>query len=121
MIDLYDSDIIAIDEGPYAWMRQHQGSAMNVDAFVRGAEEQFAEIGFDAKVKCYTTTESGTYAFDVEINGRIDKAHQFDYDRMVHEVTHNILEDPDAETGFIKADAAADRKAAGKHVHKGCG
>jgi hypothetical protein len=121
VIDLYDSDMVAIDKGPAAWMARHQGSSMNVDAFVRGAEEQFAEIGLDAKVKTYTTTEDGTYGFDVEIRGRLDRGHQFDYDRMVHEVTNNILEDPDAETGFIKVDAAAERKAAGKHVHKGCG
>lgn len=89
-IDLYDHDLLAIDKGPVAWMTRHQGSSMGLEHFRRAAEEQFAEVGFRATVKCYETNEAGTYAFDIEINGRIEK-HDFDFDRQVHEVTSGVL------------------------------
>lgn len=117
MIDIYDSDVIAIDQGPMKWMVAKQGTGMDLESFRRGAVEQFAEIGFDATVKCFETDEAGTYAFDVEINGRIDPKFRFDNDRMIHEVVNNLLDDPDAEKGFIKSPDGAEAAAA-RHKHK---
>jgi hypothetical protein len=118
MIDIYDSDIVKIDEGPMKWMVSKQGTGMSLESFRRGAVEQFAEVGFRANVKTYETTEAGTYAFEVEILGRVDPKFVFDNDQMIHEVTRNVLDDPDQETGFIKSpmgtEAAAARQ---KHKH----
>jgi hypothetical protein len=101
MIDIYDHEVVEIDKGPVAWMTRMQGSSMPLDEFVRTAEGKFAEIGFKATVKCFETSEPGTYAFDIDITGRTHTTGEFDYDRMVHEITTNLLDDPTAETGFI--------------------
>lgn len=115
-LDLYDSDILAIEKGPLAWMKAKQASAMPLEEFRRTAIAKFAEIGLDADVLTYTTTERGTFAFDVEIRGRLAK-HEFDYDRQVHEVTHNILELSDQDGGVIKSDPAALAGEPHKHKH----
>jgi hypothetical protein len=115
MIDFYDSEVEKIDKGPLAWMLAHQSTRMSLDAFKRGAEEQFAEVGFDATVKCFETSEPGTYAFDVEINGRLDPDFRFDPDRMVHEVVHDLL--GTGESGFLKTPTADARAAARPHRH----
>lgn len=118
MIDIYDSDIIKIDEGPMKWMVSKQGTGMDLESFRRGAVEQFAEVGFHANVKTYETSEAGTYQFEVEILGRVDPKFVFDNDRMVHEVTHNILDEPGVEKGFIKSPMGAEAAAARyKHKH----
>lgn len=104
MIDLNDEDILRIERGPFAWMRTKQRSSMSLEGFRRAAIEQFAEVGFRAEVKAWTTTQEGVYAFDVEITGRTDYAKPFDPDQFVHEVQHNLLELPDKEAGVIKTD-----------------
>lgn len=106
MIELYDHEVIAIDKGPVAWMTQQQGSAMSLEEFRIAAEGKFADIGILASVKTFETSEPGTYAFDVEIYGRTH-AHEFDFDRQVHEVVNNLLDDPGQEKGFINTEAAA--------------
>lgn len=115
MIDIYDSDLIKMDKGPVAWIARHQGTSMSLDAFKRGAEEQFAEIGFDVTLKCYETTQPGVYAFDVEFNRRVDPDFRFDPDRMVHEVTNDLLDT--GEAGFIKTPTAEAKAAARPHKH----
>jgi hypothetical protein len=116
LIDIYDSDMIAMDQGPVAWMAAHQGRSMNLDAFKQGAEEQFREVGFDATVKVFETSEPGTFAFDVEINHRVDPGFRFDPDRQVHEVTRDLL--GTGESGFIKTPTAEMQAAArAKHKH----
>lgn len=115
--NLYDSDILAIEKGPMAWMQTQQRSRRHLDDFVRGAKEKFAEIGFNANIKTYDTNEDGTFAFEVEILGRLENR-AFDYDRQVHEVTNNILELPDQAGGVIKTDEAMLRVARNqKHKH----
>lgn len=114
MQQLYDHEIDAIDKGPVKWMIEKQHTAMDLEDFRKGAEEKFAEIGIEARVNAWTTTESGTFAFEVDILGRMDKKHVFDYDRQVHEVVNNYLQDPDADTGFIKTDFSKFEK---PHTH----
>lgn len=121
LINLYDSDILRIDQGPLAWMLSRQGIRMNVEEFRRTVVDKFAEIGFIAVIKTYDTTENETYAFDVEIQGRIEP-HDFDFDRMVHEVQNNLLDDPDQEKGPISTrEAAAEFRAAHPDAHQGHG
>lgn len=118
MIDLYDSDIIKIDEGPMKWMVAKQNTSMSLESFRRGAVEQFAEVGFLANVKTYETSEAGTFQFEVEILGRVDSKFVFDKDRMVHEVTNNLLNEPGIDKGFIKSPTGAEAAAAHvKHKH----
>lgn len=104
-IELYDSDIDKIQRGPYAWMQAKQQTRMPLEDFRRGAIEEFAKAGFRADVRAYTTTEEGLYAFDVQIEGRLEDNHQFDYDRMAHEVRSNLLDLPGEDNTIIRADA----------------
>jgi regulator of RNase E activity RraB len=101
--DLYDHEIDAMDKGPVKWMQQMQGTRMDLETFRKTAIGKFAEVGFKVDVKAWTTNDEGTVAFDIDIIDRIEK-HEFDFDRQVHEVVNNYLNDPDAETGFIKTD-----------------
>jgi hypothetical protein len=124
VIDLHDSEILAIEKGPMAWMEQNQGSYRDLEDFRRAAIDKFGEIGFQVRLKCYDTNQAGCYAFDVEIYGRVPGSQKFDPDRQVHEVTHNILDLPDQEKGFIKTDkkmfedlAAGNVSAGQKHRH----
>jgi hypothetical protein len=107
-IEIYDHEVLEIDKGPVRWMTQKQGTTMSLESFRRAVVEQFEDIGFRATVKTYETTERGTFAFDVEINGRCERK-AFDYDQMVHEVTSNLLNDPAEPTGFINTREAAAR------------
>lgn len=122
IIDLYDSEILELEK-VLEWMRKRQGQRMDLEDFRRAAKEKFAEAGFKVDIRVFTTTEEGVYHFEPQIEGRIEKR-EFDYDRMVHEVTGNILELPDQDKGVIKADAALaqmerDRKSGRtpKHTH----
>lgn len=116
ILNILDSEIIAIDEGPVKWAKQQQSTSMDLEAFRRGVIEKFADVGFLANVLCYETTEKGVYAFDFEIYGRTERK-EFDFDRMVHEVTSNLLDDPDQEKGFIASPMGAEAAAA-QHRHK---
>lgn len=103
-IQLYDSEIEAMDRGPLKWLVAQQGKPMVLDTFVRTVVGKFDEIGLRSRVNTYETTEPGTYAFDIVINGRhVEK--EFDFDRMVHEVQNNLLDIP-GEGGTIKSDLA---------------
>lgn len=119
LTDLYDSDILAIEKGPLAWMQSQQRMAKDLDNFVRAAKDKFEDIGIRANIKTYDTNEDGTFAFEVEILGRTERR-DFDYDRMVHQVTNNILELPDQDGGIIKTDEAM-LKAAQKSFRHGHG
>lgn len=120
-VELYDSDLLAIERGPLAYMQSRQFSRMNLEEFRVATKEKFEDIGFRVNVKCYDTDVSDTYAFDVEILEKLEKR-AFDFDRQVHEVTRNILELPDQEGGFIKTDASMmqmlkNEREHGKHKH----
>jgi hypothetical protein len=119
LLDLYDSEVLAIEKVA-DWMKAQQRTPRHLDSFVRESENRFAEAGFKARVKTYSTNEDGTFAFEVEILDRLDRR-AFDYDRQVHEVTNNLLELP-GEGGIIKADSAqlkalANQRKAHGHGH----
>lgn len=120
-VELYDSDLLALEQGPMAWMKSKQQSSMNLEDFRRAVVEKFADAGFKVDVKVFDTNQEGVYAFDVEIREKIERK-AFDFDRQVHEVTRNILELPDQEGGFIKTDQAMmemlrKEREQGKHRH----
>lgn len=120
-VELYDSDLLAIERGPLEWMKSKQTTRVDLEGFRRAVVNQFGHIGFRVDVKVFETDQADVYAFDVEIREKLERK-EFDYDRMVHEVTRNILELPDQDGGFIKADEALARMAReerfhGKHKH----
>lgn len=115
-INLYDHEILKIEQGPLAWMQDRQWTQMDLEGFRKAVVEQFAEIGLDVRVNCWETDQPKVYAFDVVIQKRNDRAAPWDPDRMVHEVTRNILEIPGQEPGFIKTDKAM-RDTQARHRH----
>ncbi len=120
-VELYDSDLLVMEQGPLAWMRSKQQSSMNLEDFRRAVVEKFADVGFKVDVKVYDTNQEGVYAFDVEIREKIEKK-AFDFDRMTHEVVNNILELPDQAGGWIDTDKAMmemlrKEREQGKHRH----
>lgn len=124
MLEVNDSEILAIERGPLAYAQKHQGSHRDLEDFRRAIVAQFGEIGFQANVKCFETNQPGCYAFDFEITGRVPGSQGFDPDRQVHEVVNNILELPDQEGGWIKTDkgmiedlASGNATAKEKHSH----
>lgn len=121
-VDLYDTDILAIEKGPLAYMRSKQFERMDLEDFRKTTQERFEQLGFRVNVKCYDTDQSGVYAFDVEILGRTSQK-SFDYDRMTHEVVNNVLALPDQAGGWIDTDKALmdmlkkEREHGKKHRH----
>lgn len=107
-VELYDSDLLAIEKGPLNWMGKRRGQRMNLENFRKAVVDQFAMVGFVVDVKCYDTNETEVYAFDVEIKSRTE-AQAFDYDRMRHEVVNNLLDIPGVTKGeLIKAPTKAE-------------
>lgn len=120
-IDLYDTDILAIEKGPLEWMKSKQFERMDLEDFRRTTQERFEQIGFRVNVKCYDTDQADVYAFDVEILGRTNQK-SFDYDRMTHEVVNNVLALPDQAGGWVDTDKAMmemlkKEREHGKHKH----
>jgi hypothetical protein len=103
-VDLYDSDILAMEAGPIRYAQARQGKMLNIDRFVKDLEEQFAVIGLGVEVQVHTTEQENTWAFKVEIQRRLTP---FDVDRMRHEVVNNVLDMPGEEKGHtIDVDAS---------------
>lgn len=103
LVDINDSDILRIEEGPIRWARAQQFKRMDLDAFRRDLIDKFAQVGFKADVLVYSTDAGpDVFAFDMVIQDRLDG--EFDPDRQVHEVVNNILELPDQDKGWIKTD-----------------
>jgi hypothetical protein len=115
LVNLYDSDIDRIQRGPLAWMRSQEGKHMDLEDFRKTAVAKFADIGLRTNVKCYETNVSDVYAFEAEIQERLEKR-DFDYDRQIHEVVNNYLELPGEEKGFIKTSEGMEN-ALNKHGH----
>ena len=105
-IDLYDHEIIAITGISNKLMERHAGQWRNYRDIEREIHDRFNEAGFLVYVNWYYwmidgQTQEGCLP-EITVIGRTEK-HDFDHDRQVHEVTHNILEIPGAE-GVIKTD-----------------
>lgn len=105
LVELHDSDILAIESGPLAWANRQVGTTRNIDQFTKDLTEQFAEIGFKIEAQVWTTEQSDTWAFKLVIQKRIGK--EFDPDRQVHEVVNNILDIPGEEAGHVVDTGAA--------------
>jgi hypothetical protein len=104
-IDLYDHEIIAID-GVLEKLRFKQGHRHNYNDLEREIRERFAEIGLVVSVTWREYAIGGVKQEgampDITPVARTEP-HEFDHDRQVHEVTHNILDIPGQE-GVIKTD-----------------
>lgn len=108
MIDLYDTEILAMEKVLEALERSSEGAFVDRDAWTREVKERFAEIGLVVDVKWWRTNEAGVLAPDIEIVGRVSKDDEFDHARMAHEVQHDVLDL--GEGGIIKAELPVDRK-----------
>lgn len=117
--EVYDSEIIQIEAALVLLNEQIQGGQrVNRGEFDRQIVERFQDLGFVAVVNWYTAaTSDGALIPDmlipeIVIRDRIER-HEFDHDKMVHEVTHDILETGDG--GVIKADMSAFQEPDHKH------
>lgn len=105
--DLYDSEV----EQVFAVLARLQDRARyrrhNYAGFEREIGEAFAEIGFTVAVNWHEFSREGQRQEgampEVTVTGRTDPSFEFDKDRMVHEVTRNVLGLP-GETGVIRTD-----------------
>ena len=119
-IDLYDSDILKIEEVVLWLNNQIVGTRKKIDDLDKEIVERFAQRNFRVSVQWWTSNVEGTYIPEVTIHSRI-KDEEFDHDRMVHEVTNDIL---DLGTGGViktsgsSLEAIAERVAAEHKGHK---
>lgn len=124
---LYDHELADADRLWRRLLEDRQETLMNPQDFVDEVKEEFAaKVGLVVDVKAYTTGKvvgqhpitgediveevPGLYSFDIEIIGRTE-AHEFDHDRMAHEVRNNLLGLRDDGPSEIKFDAASMRAA----------
>ena len=111
LIELNDSDILRL-ESVQRILNDRLGARLNLEAFRKEILERFGEIGFKVDVKVWTTQTPGIYAFDIEIQERLEG--KFDPDQMVHEAVNDVLNL--GESGFIKTDSGL--LLAGEHKHQ---
>jgi hypothetical protein len=119
----YDSEMVAIYKVRDELQERFAKTSMNPQDFVDYAIEAYQKIGIVADVKTWSTgTVEGNHpitgemmvqevpnlwTFEIEILGRT-KRHEFDHDRMAHEVQHNILGLQDDGPSQIKASKDTD-------------
>jgi hypothetical protein len=97
LVDLYDSDGLKI--APVVQrLNQHVFTITDFDAFREEVINRFGEIGYNVDVIWDEVYEfrSGGKSVEVreptiQITSRVDPEAGFDFDRQVHEVTHDIL------------------------------
>jgi len=87
-IDLFDSDIVRI-ERVLAALNAKRGKSIPLEAFRKEVVDRFFQIGLGVDVRVWETNVAGVFAFDIQINSRSEA---FDPDRMVHEVTNDLLD-----------------------------
>ena len=101
LIELYDSEIVAIHERVLPGLTEHEGKSFLADdwtrrrdAFEREVAGRFEEIGLVARVVgWYIDAEDpndNAPSPRIEIQGRTERV-EFDYDKMVAEVTRDTL------------------------------
>lgn len=100
-IDLYDSEILAIEKLTVALNQEIAGRRFDLEDTSQRIQGEYEALGFVVDVKWFTTTDHG-FVPQVEIRGRISNE-EFDHDRMVHEVTSNILGIDTDGGGVIKS------------------
>lgn len=99
---LYDTDVLKLEQ-VIEHLNRKQRTATNMEGFRQEILDRFARVGFKVDVKVWSTTEDGTYAFDIDIQDRTDSNFKWDPNQMVHEVTSDILDLGDS--GVIKTKA----------------
>jgi len=98
MIDLYDSEILKIEQVIAQLNAEDVGKRKDIDTFDRKVRELFFKIGFVVDVQCWSSRDGrgnpipDTFLFDIVIQRRLDERHEFDHDRLVHEITNDILD-----------------------------
>lgn len=113
MIDLYDSEILAIEKVLDQLNAEDVGKRKQVDSVDHKIEDMFRRIGLKVSVMWYTAADrrgqevDGVFIPEVTIQDRIDR-HEFDHDRQVHQVTNDLLELGDK--GVIKTTKAPEKK-----------
>lgn len=124
-VEVYDSDILAIDRIMECLAKRYQGSYRNYLAFEREATDLFGEIGLRITINWRGFMINGVPQEGAmpEITP-VERLTPFDPDRMVYEVTQNILDLPGQEPGeVIKTDQGgtfkAFREVGGLHKHSG--
>ena len=120
-IDLYDQDFKNIINGPLAWYNEQVGHYRSWDDVYRELLERFHQIGLKVTVSLWTYSETpggkevpNSFMFNVQIDGRVDPHHEFDFDQFTHEIQNNLLEIP-GEGGKIKMDKRSEREFLRRH------
>jgi hypothetical protein len=93
IVDLHDSDILAIEPVINRINMKHAFTIGDFDRFKEEVINRFGEIGFDVDViwdQVYEFQATEVREPTIQIRARID-GREFDPDRQVHEVTHDIL------------------------------
>lgn len=89
-IEILDSEVLEIEKILNTLKdraESHRGELGNFDNEIK---TRFAEIGFAVDVKWWHTNIEGVKMPEIEIIGRTIARH-FDHDKMVHEVTNDVL------------------------------
>ncbi len=121
--DILDSEIAEIGE-LLDFFSKRAGQRRDYDAFQREIEDRFHKIGFAVDVSWAEFALDGVRIEGalsplIEVCGRVDRA-DFDHDRKVHEITHNLLDLKDGQEGVLKADmetVRATEEAHKRHPH----
>lgn len=91
VIDIYDSEILTIERVLEKLNEQIIGKPISIDDADKRITGLFHESGFIVTTNWWDTSERGTYIPEITIQARV-KEEEFDHDRMVHEVTNDILD-----------------------------
>lgn len=102
-IDLYDSEVLAIEQVYLLLQEKAREGSHDYDAFDREIKERFQDIGFVVDVVWYHSQIESVKIPEIVVKARIERG-EFDRDRMVHEVTNDLL--GTGEGGVIKTDPA---------------
>lgn len=101
-IDLYDSDVLTIQQVVDA-LNVSRSKPTTVDGWRREIEERFSEAGFKVSVVLRqveglerpdgtVAPTSNDYIYTtITINDRVEPQGEFDHQRMAHEVQSNVL------------------------------
>lgn len=119
----YDSEMAAIYKVRDELQERFGNTRMNPQDFVDYAIEAYQKIGIVADVKTWSTGEvdgqhpitgedmvqevPNLWTFQIDILGRVER-HEFDHDRMAHEVQSNLLGLKNDGPSQIKAPANMD-------------
>lgn len=87
--EVMDSELLRIEQVVNKLNERQWTQGVNLEAFRKEIIERFGEIGFRVGVEVWSTDQEGLYAFDIVISDRLEG--EFDPDRMVSEVTNDIL------------------------------